>query len=89
MTAAFRIFCGMLTVLLFAKALKGVDKEVKKKIFRNMSKEAAKMLEEDIGFIGTIPEKERDEAQIYIVGIFRRLEERNGVRHKKKKKCFI
>ena len=61
----------------FAKALKGVDKEVKEKIFRNMSKEAAKMLEEDIGFIGTIPEKERDEAQIYIVGIIRRLEE-NG-----------
>ena len=61
----------------FAKALKGVDKEVKEKIFRNMSKEASKMLEEDIGFIGTIPEKERDEAQIYIVGIIRRLEE-NG-----------
>lgn len=58
-----------------AKAMKGTDEEVQDKIFRNMSKNAAAMLKEDIEFMGPIREIDRDEAQSHIVSIIRRLEE--------------
>ena len=58
-----------------AKALKHTDNEVKEKIFRNMSKNAAAMLKEDMEFMGAIRLKDAEEAQLKIVSIIRRLEE--------------
>ena len=58
-----------------AKALKHTDNEVKEKIFRNMSKNAAAMLKEDMEFMGAIRLKDAEEAQLKIVSVIRRLEE--------------
>jgi len=60
-----------------AKALKGVDREVQDKIFRNMSRRAAAMLQEDMEFMGPVRIKDVDESQKKIVGVVRRLE-KNG-----------
>ena len=58
-----------------AKALKGVDGEVQEKIFKNMSKNAAKMLKEDMDFMGPVRIKDVEEAQQKILAIIRHLEE--------------
>ena len=61
------------------KALKAVDDEVKEKIFRNMSKRAASMLEEDMQFMGPVRMSDVEEVQQKIVGIIRKLEEAGEV----------
>ena len=61
------------------KALKAVDDEVKEKIFRNMSKRAAAMLEEDMQFMGPVRMSDVEEVQQKIVGIIRKLEEAGEV----------
>ena len=58
-----------------AKALKGSSEDVKERIFRNISRRAAEMLEEDLEFMGPIRLREVEEAQQRIVGIIRRLDE--------------
>ncbi|MBR1405130.1 MAG: hypothetical protein IJ558_13270 [Treponema sp.] len=58
-----------------ALALKDTDDEVKEKIFRNMSKNAAKMLQEDIEYMGPVRLKDAEEAQSKIVATIRRLED--------------
>ncbi len=58
-----------------AKALKAVDTEVQDKIFRNMSKRAAAMLEEDMEFMGPVRLKDVEESQQKIVSTIRRLED--------------
>lgn len=60
-----------------AKALKGADREVQDKIFRNMSHRAAAMLQEDIEFMGPVRIKDVGESQKKIVEVVRRLE-KNG-----------
>ena len=58
-----------------AKALKGVNEEVKDRVLRNISKRAAEMLKEDLEFMGPVRLREVEEAQQRIVGIIRRLDE--------------
>ena len=62
-----------------AKALKNVDPEVQDKIFKNMSKNAAAMLKEEMEYMGPIREIDRDEAQQVIVSIIKRLEESGDI----------
>ncbi len=58
-----------------SKALRAVDDGVKDKIFRNMSKRAAAMLEEDMQFMGPVRMSDVEDVQQKIVGIIRKLEE--------------
>ena len=58
-----------------AKALKGVNEEVKDRILRNISKRAGEMLKEDLEFMGPVRLREVEESQQRIVGIIRRLDE--------------
>lgn len=58
-----------------AKALKGANSEVCDKIYRNMSKRAATMLEEEIEYLGHIGIEKINEAKQRIVSVIRRLEE--------------
>lgn len=62
-----------------AKALKGADSEVCDKIYRNMSKRAATMLEEEIEYLGHIGIGKINEAKQKIVSTIRRLEESGEV----------
>jgi flagellar motor switch protein FliG len=58
-----------------AKALKGVEAEIQEKIFRNMSKRAAGMLQEDMEYMGPVRRTDVEEAQYKIIAIIRHLEE--------------
>lgn len=58
-----------------AKALKGASEEVKERIFRNVSRRASEMLQEELDFMGPVRLREVEEAQQSIVGIIRRLDE--------------
>ncbi len=60
-------------------ALKSVSKEVKDKIYRNVSKRAAEMLEENIQFLGPVRLRDVEEAQQKIVNLIRRLEDEGEV----------
>ncbi|MEW6243671.1 MAG: flagellar motor switch protein FliG [Bacillota bacterium] len=60
-------------------ALKSVSKEVKDKIYRNVSKRAAEMLEENIQALGPVRLRDVEEAQQKIVNLIRRLEEEGEV----------
>ena len=62
-----------------AKALKGADSEVCDKIYKNMSKRAATMLEEEIEFFGPLSIKDVYEARERIVSVIRRLEESGDI----------
>ncbi|HON56142.1 MAG TPA: flagellar motor switch protein FliG [bacterium] len=62
-----------------AVALKAVDDTVKQKIFNNMSKRAAQMLEEDMEFMGPVRMRDVEEAQQRIVNVIRRLEESGDI----------
>jgi flagellar motor switch protein FliG len=62
-----------------AKALKGADSEVCDKIYRNMSKRSATMLEEEIEYLGHIGIGKINEAKQKIVSVIRRLEESGEV----------
>jgi flagellar motor switch protein FliG len=56
-------------------ALKGARGEVKKRIFENMSKRQAEMINEDMKFMGPVRLRDVEEAQQRIVNIIRRLED--------------
>ena len=58
-----------------AMAIKGSSDEVRERIFRNISKRAAEMLQEDIEFMGPVRLRDVEEAQQRIVSIVRRLDE--------------
>ncbi len=58
-----------------ARALKGASEEVKERIFRNISKRAVEMLQEDLEFMGPVRLREVEEAQQRIVAVIRRLDE--------------
>jgi hypothetical protein len=62
-----------------AKALKGASVEIKEKIFRNMSKRAAVMIQEDIEYMGRIPLDDITVAKKKIVGILEDLAEREEI----------
>ena len=57
-----------------AKSLKGADEEIQKKIFRNMSKRAANMLQEDMEFMGPVRLADVNEARDEIIKIILNLE---------------
>lgn len=61
---------GYLTI-----ALKNTSKEVKDRIFANISKSSAVMLKEDMDFMKPASDDECDEAKKKIVSVIRRLEE--------------
>ena len=56
-------------------ALKAVQQDVKDKIYRNMSKRASAMLQEDMEFMGPVRMRDVEEAQMKVVSVIRRLEE--------------
>ena len=62
-----------------AKALKGIDSEVQEKIFKNISRRAGTLLQEDMEYIGPIRLKDVEEAQQKIVNVIRVLEERGEI----------
>jgi len=59
-----------------ALALKNVGEEVANKVFRNMSKRAASMLQEEMEFMGPVRLRDVEAAQQRIVNIIRELESR-------------
>lgn len=61
------------------KALRSMDSDVQDKIFHNMSKRAATLLQEDMEFMGPVRRKDVEEAQQKIVGVIRRLEEKGDI----------
>lgn len=58
-----------------ATALKGVNKEVRDKIMRNLSDRAAENLHEEIEVLGPVRMRSVEEAQAKIIGVIRSLEE--------------
>lgn len=56
-------------------ALKGATEELRAKFFRNMSKRAAEMLQEDMDYMGPVRVKDVEEAQQKVVNVVRALEE--------------
>ena len=59
----------------WAKALKGASEELKEKIFRNMSKRAGKMLQEEMDFLGPMRASEVEAIQQEVVDVVRKLED--------------
>jgi flagellar motor switch protein FliG len=55
------------------KSLKGASKEMQEKIFRNMSKNAADMMRDDLQATGPMRLKDVEEAQKEIMAIAQRL----------------
>ncbi len=62
-----------------AMALRGVNDELKEKLFRNLSSRAADMLREDIAVSGPVRMRQVEDAQQRIVGIVRKLEEAGDI----------
>lgn len=60
-------------------ALKGVSEEVATKVFKNMSKRAASMLQEEMEFMGPVRLKDVETAQQRIVNIIRQLEDQGDI----------
>ena len=58
-----------------ALALKGANKEVGDKIFKNLSQRASEMLMEDIEFLGPVRVRDVEEKQQKIVQVIRKLDE--------------
>jgi flagellar motor switch protein FliG len=58
-----------------AMALKGASEEVKNRIFKNISKRAGEILEENMEFMGPVRLREVEEAQQRVVAVIRRLDE--------------
>lgn len=58
-----------------AYALKGSSEEVQKRIFKNLSKRAVEMLQEDMELLGPVRLRDVEEAQQKIVQVIRRLDE--------------
>jgi flagellar motor switch protein FliG len=55
-------------------ALKGASEEVQSLIFRNLSKRAAQLLQEDLGMVGPVRLRNVEEAQQRVVNVIRQLE---------------
>lgn len=62
-----------------ALAMRGANEDVKKRIFKNMSKRAADMLAEDLQVMGPVRLRDVETAQSRIVKIIRKLEEQNEI----------
>ena len=62
-----------------AKALKGANEETAEKIYRNMSKRAAGMLQEDMEFMGPVRKCDVLEARDKICKLIRRLEDNGDI----------
>ena len=62
-----------------AKALKGASQEVQNKVFRNMSRRAGTMLQEDMEFMGPIRKSDVLESQRKLIEILKKLEERGDI----------
>ncbi|MBQ7264438.1 MAG: flagellar motor switch protein FliG, partial [Synergistaceae bacterium] len=60
-------------------ALKGATEDLKAKFFKNMSKRAAEMLQEDMEYMGPVRVKDVEEAQQKVVNIVRGLEEQGEI----------
>ncbi len=58
-----------------ALALKGSSDEVKSRIFKNISRRAGEILEENMEFMGPVRLREVEEAQQRVVAVIRRLDE--------------
>jgi flagellar motor switch protein FliG len=58
----------------WAKALKNSDDEIKDRILKNMSKNASKILQEDMEFIGPIKHSDIKSAQQEIIALVNKLE---------------
>ena len=56
-------------------ALKGATEELRTKFFKNMSKRAAEMLQEDMDYMGPVRVKDVEDAQQKVVNVVRALEE--------------
>ena len=63
----------------WALALKGASEELKNKIFKNMSKRAGKMLQEEIEYLGPQRASDVERVQQEIVDIVRKLEDAGEV----------
>ncbi len=63
----------------WAIALKGASEELKEKIFRNMSKRAGKMLQEEMEYLGPMRSSDVERVQQEIVDVVRRLEDAGEV----------
>ncbi len=62
-----------------ALALKASDDRIRTKIFKNMSERAAEVIKEDLEFMGPIKLKEVEAAQLRIVEVIKRLEEKDEI----------
>jgi len=62
-----------------ALALKSASDELKEKIFKNMSKRAAEMVQEEMSYLGPVRVSDVENAQQEIVDVVRRLEESGDV----------
>lgn len=60
-------------------ALKGVSDEVASKVYKNMSKRAASMLQEEMEFMGPVRLKDVESSQQRIVNIIRQLEDQGDI----------
>jgi flagellar motor switch protein FliG len=56
-------------------ALKGATEELRVKFFKNMSKRAAEMLQEDMDYMGPVRVKDVEDSQQKVVNVVRSLEE--------------
>ncbi|MGL6225070.1 MAG: flagellar motor switch protein FliG [Thermoguttaceae bacterium] len=63
----------------WAIALKGASEELKEKIFRNMSRRAGKMLQEEMDYLGPMRSSDVERIQQEIVDVVRRLEDAGEV----------
>ena len=59
----------------WAMALKGVSDELRDKILKNMSKRAAALLQEEMGYLGAVRQSGVEQVQQQIVDVIRRLED--------------
>jgi flagellar motor switch protein FliG len=59
----------------WAMALKGVSDDLRDKILKNMSKRAAALLQEEMGYLGAVRQSGVEEIQQQIVDVIRRLED--------------
>ena len=62
-----------------AKALKGAAEDVQDKIFRNMSRRAALLLQQDIEFMGPVRKSDVLESQKKMIEVLKQLEERGEI----------
>ena len=62
-----------------ALALKASDDRIRAKIFKNMSERAAEVIKEDLEFMGPVKLKDVEAAQVRIVDIIKKLEEREEI----------